>query len=304
MNLKPWIGLIIIIVVVSGYFLANAIHYTDKPPTGYGGFEPNNLYSILQFFAQVLYLCLAGSIIAFVCAFTELKNFKLFWLIILGSFLLISITGVSGYGVHGRYVDPLVPLILIPAFAYKTNPNKKPLIFGFGIALMVSTSFSLFYRDTINCFTNIYVITPGIQYLYIFAVFVIFMFLMLSKNNKRILSIIFITLLICFTASNVLNFQFESEASENAFEYATIGKCIHENGLKGIVFDENDCRDWWATYCLTNFWNKDFIPVGNISGNYFISSKELPYDVLVTEDRFKEVEGDSTDILYLYKIGT
>ena len=122
------------------------------------------------------------------------------------------------------------------------------------------------------------------------------------KDRKKIATITFIFLLITFTAGDVTNFHYLNQASDNGYEHSLIGRYINENKLTDVVFDKDNYEDWWGTYCLLNYYNSGYIPMGNISGNYCISSKTLPYTVLVTNKKFCQVEEDSMELLYLYDI--
>ena len=304
MKTNTLFGLLIIFLVIGGYFFANALHYgssSHASVTGYG-----EKHFTAQFFplllAQTLYLSLAGAGIAFLIFFSKFKKFKLFWLIIISSFIFIAYA-IPTMSVHGRYVDVLVPLMIIGAFAYKEG-NKQRLLQGFVLVLVSIPMFCLFWRDTINTFSNVYLLIPYLQYLYVPYIFLVFLFLttMSVKDRKKIATIIFIVLFITFTAGNVTNFQYLNQASDNAYEHSLIGRYINENKLTDVVFDEDNYEDWWGTYCLLNYYNSGYIHVGNISGNYFISSKTLPYTVLVTNKKFCLVEEDSTELLYLYDI--
>ena len=304
MNFKNNIGLILIFLIVGGYFLANSIHYAnlESGAIGYGkcGREASFLP---QFFIQTLYLVLAGAGIAFIAFFSEIKKFKLFALVIFSLFFLVGYTGIVGYNAHGRYIDCLVPLILIGAFAYR-GENKKLLLFGFSLALVSTWLFPMFWRDTINCFSNIYLLTPFIQYIFVGFIFLIFLFLFFSKDKKKVISVIFVILLITFVTSNIVNFHYLNQASDNAFEDSKIGKYISENKLSGVIFDEDDFRVWWASYCLIQYWNCEFVPLGNSSNietKYFISSKKLQYPYVVTQKRFSSLEENKTGYLYLYR---
>lgn len=303
MRVKNWIGFFFVFFVISSYFLINFIHSGSNQTSisGYGEYNNAETSFLPQFFAQTLYLVLAGAGIVFIAFFSEIKRFKLFTLVILSLFFLIGYTGIVGYSVHGRYIDVLVPLMLIGALAYK-GENKKLLLFGFSLALVSTWLFPMFWRDTINCFSNIYLIIPFIQYLFVGFIFLIFLFLLFAKDSRKVVSVIFVILLVTFTASNVVNFHYLNQASDNAFEGSKIGKYINENKIDGIVFDENDYRDWWASYCALNYYNKRFIPIGNESENYFISSKTLPYEILTAQERFSELEENSSGMLYLYHI--
>ena len=302
MKTNTLFGFILIFLIVGGYFLANSIHYAnlESGAIGYGkcGREASFLP---QFFIQTLYLVLAGAGIAFIAFFSEIKRFKLFALIIFSLFFLVGYTGIVGYNAHGRYIDCLVPLMLIGAFAYR-GENKKLLLFGFSLALVSTWLFPMFWRDTINCFSNIYLLTPHIQYLFVGFIFLIFLFLMFAKDKKKVVSVIFAILLITFVTSNIVNFHYLNQASDNAFEDSKIGKYISENKIDGVIFDEDDFRNWWASYKVLNYYNKKFIPIGNESEKYFISSKILPYEILVEQERFSELEENSSGMLYLYYV--
>ena len=303
MNFKNNIGLIIILLIVGGYFLINSIHYSNSQTglTGYGEYGTVKPCFLPQLFAQTLYLVLAGAGIGFIAFFSEIKRFKLFALVILSLFFLIGYTGIVGYSIHGRYIDVLVPLMLIGAFAYK-GENKKLLLFGFALALVSTWLFPMFWRDTINCFSNIYLAVPYIQYLFVGFIFLIFLFLLFAKDRKKVISVIFLVLLVSFSITNIVNFQYLNQASDNAFDGSKIGKYINENKIDGIVFDVDDYRDYWASYCVLNYYNKRFIPIENKSKHYFISSKILPYEILVEQERFSELEENSSGMLYLYYI--
>ena len=300
MNFKNNIGLLIILLIVGGYFLANSIHYAnlESGAIGYGKCGRESSF-LPQFFVQTLYLVLAGAGIAFIAFFSEVKRFKLFALVIISLFFLIAYTGIIGYNAHGRYIDCLVPLMLIGAFAYK-GENKKLLLFGFSLALISTWLFPMFWRDTVNCFSNIYILIPHIQYLFVGFIFLIFLFLLFARDRKKVVSVIFLILLVSFAASNVVNFHYLNQASDNAFEDSKIGKYINNNNLNEVVFDADDYRDWWASYMILNYYNKRFIPIGNESKNYFISSKTLPYEVLINQERFSELEKNDSRMLYLY----
>ena len=302
MKINKYIGLVLILFIVGGYFIINFLHYqnTQTDLTGYGKCGRESSF-LPQFFVQTLYLVLAGAGIAFIAFFSEIKRFKLFALVIISLFFLIAYTGIIGYNAHGRYIDCLVPLMLIGAFAYK-GENKKLLLFGFSLALVSTWLFPMFWRDTVNCFSNIYVLTPYIQYLFVGFIFVVFLFLLFAKDRKKVISVIFVILLLTFVTSNVVNFHYLNQASDNAFEDSKIGKYITKNKISGVVFDEDDYRDWWASYCILNYYNKEFTSIGNGSKNYFISSKTLPYEILITQGRFSELEENQTGNLYLYYI--
>ena len=307
MKTNTLFGLLIIFIVIGGYFLVNVLYHGSSSHvaiTGYG-----EKYFTAQFFplllAQTLYLSLAGAGIAFLIFFSKFKTFKLFWLIIISSFIFIAYA-IPTMSVHGRYVDVLVPLMIIGAFAYKAG-DKQRLLQGFVLVLVSIPMFCLFWRDTINTFSNIYLFIPYLQYLYVPYIFLVFLFLttMRIKDRKKIATITFILLLITFAVGNVTNFQYLDQASDHAYEHSLIGRYINENKLGNVVFDMDNYEDWWGTYCLLNYYNSGYIPVENvenISCNYFISSKILPYTVLVTNEKFCQVEENSTGMLYLYRI--
>ena len=308
MKINTLFGLFIIFLVVGGYFFINASHYGTSSQTDITGYGEKHFTT--QFFpillAQTLYFSLAGAGIAFLIFFSKFKKFKLFWLIIVSSFLFIAYA-MPTMSVHGRYVDVLVPLMIIGAFAYKEG-DKQRLLQGFVLVLVSIPMFCLFWRDMVNTFSNVYLLIPYLQYLYVPYIFLVFLFLttMSVKDRKKIATITFIFLLITFTAGNITNFQYITQASDNAYEHSLIGRYINENKLTDVVFDEDNYEDWWGTYCLLNYYNSGYIPMEsteNITGNYFISSKTLPYSVLVTNEKFCQVEENSTELLYLYRIG-
>ena len=301
MKLNTLFGLILILLIVGVYFLANSLHYANSQTgiSGYGEYGSGETSFFPQLFAQTLYLVLAGAGIAFIVFFSEIKRFKLFALVIFSLFFLIGYTGIVGYSVHGRYIDVLVPLMLIGAFAYKGG-NKNFLLLGFSLALVSTWLFPMFWRDTINCFSNVYVLLPFVQYIFVGFIFLIFLFLMFAKDRKKVISVMFVILLITFVASNVVNFQYLNQGSDNAFEGSKIGKYINENKIDGIVFDEDNHRSAWSSYCLINYYNKKFIPLGNTTEKYFISSKTLPCEILIIEKKFSSLEDNRTGDLYLY----
>lgn len=307
MKTNTLFGFLIIFLVVGGYFFVNASHYGTSSQTDVTGYGEQHFTA--QFFplllAQTLYLSLAGAGIAFLIFFSKFKKFKLFWLIIISSFLFIAYA-IPTMSVHGRYVDVLVPLMIIGALAYKEG-DKLRLLQGSVLILVSTPMFCLFWRDTINTFSNVYLFIPYIQWVYIPYIFVVFLFLttMTVKDRKKIATITFIVLFITFTVGNVTNFQYLNQASDNAYEYSLIGRYINENNLNDVVFDKDNYEGWWGTYCLLNYYNSGYIPVvtvENISSDYFISSKTLPYRVLVVNEKFCQVEEDSTELLYLYDI--
>jgi len=136
--------------------------------------------------------------------------------------------------------------------------------------------------------------------------FAFFLFLLEARDTRKISAIVASTFIILFLANNTINYQYVVNASTNAYEYCEIGRYISEHGLTDIYFDEDDYRDWWSTYCLINFWNRQFTPLENFtdasnSSGYFISSKKLPYPILSTEKSFKKLENANTT-LYLYQV--
>jgi len=313
-RIRTAIGIILIILTISAYFLANTIHYSNQPQitlrssaTGYGTdpIHAPGKDSLALFFSYILYLVLAGGGIAFMAFFTEYKRFRLFWLIILTFIPFISYAMPTGM-IHGRYLDPFIPLMIIGALGYRAeNENKRSLLLAFTISLTALWFFPFFWMDTINSSANIYLLNPCIRYTLAIIFSVFFLFLLEARTPWKVSTVIAVTLLILFLTNNAVNYQFVKTASTNAYEYCKIGRYINEHNLTSITFDKDDYRDWWSTYCLINFWSRHFIPLEtttNISSSsrYFISSKNLSYPVLASEKSFYQLENINTT-LYLYQ---
>ena len=316
------IGLVLVFITVIAIFLSNSLHYsTTQQGLGYGDIirKPSDVKMTLfifigmmlaQYLGQLLYLVLAGAGIAFIAASSMARNFKLFLLVIFLNFSMVAYAQIQPFFIHGRYIDHLVPLMLIPAFYYTTKSNKYDLTIGCGASLISVVAFFMFWRDTVNAFSNLYIFVP------IYALFILFVgafvFLHGAKNNKNITLALFACLLITFSATNVLNYTYLKTASDNAYNHCTIGRYISDNHLKNIVMDVDDIQhwkiesgSWFSTYCLLNYYYGFRIPAekaDNITGQYFISSKRLAYPILCINQRFSTLEVEQTGELYLYKV--
>jgi len=295
------IGLFIIFLLVGTYFFTNIIHFDFSPEqlTGYGEPYPFPSDSLgIQLLVQILYLSLAGTGVVFLASFSQWNKIKLFWIIIISLILLIAYNDVTGSSLHGRYIDCLIPLLIVGAFTYEWKEDRRILAFGSGLMLFSFLTINTFWRDTINSSSNIYTYYPWLIPLLFVASLI---FLLKIKNKKTIVTTFFIVLLITFTISNVTNFQYLKQASDNAYENCEIGRYINNHNLEGVVFDENDYRDWWASYCLLSYYHGDFIPLGNSIDDYFTSSQDLQYEILAEQEQFKILEEDTNKTLYLYK---
>jgi len=313
--LRQYSGLLVIFLVVGLYFLANAFHYsaTESSITGYGEIitrEYNQLIflkiSLVQFMAQLLYLVLACAGIAFIAAMGAGHRFRLFGLIIFTTIICFAYLQITAWFIHGRYLDPLIPLILIAAFSFNPKDKKEGLLLGLGIALISQVAFFSFWIDTINCFSNIYLMIP-IDVLFpilVICFFASFLFLLQVKDKRKITTVLFIVLCLTFTASNIANFQYTKTTSDNAYEYCTIGQYINHNQLTNVVFDEDiyQNRSFWGSHCLINYYYGKYVPMGNITeGKYFITSKDLSYQILASDAQFCDLEVNRTESLKLYK---
>lgn len=302
MRVRNSIGIILIILIIGIYFFTNMIHYgsSSDQVIGYGRANslPSNVLHI-QLLLQILYLSLACAGIAFLASLSQWKKIKLLWLIVISLIFLISYESIVKSSLHGRYIDCLIPLLIIGAFTYEWKEDRRILAFGSGLMFFSFLTINMFWRDTINSSSNIYTYYPWlIPLLFIISL----MFLLKVKNKKTIITTLFVVLLLTFIVSNVVNFQYLNQASDNAYENAKIGKYINNNNIQNITFDKNNYRDWWASYCLLCYYYSDFIPLGNESNDYFISSQNLSYKILVKQEQFKVLEEDTNRTLFLYKI--
>lgn len=296
MKIKNYIGIIIILLIVGTYFLANAFQHEV---TGYGKLDPLPSTTLhFQILLQILYLSLACAGVAFLAAFSHWKKTKILWAIITSLILLIAYEGIVGASLHGRYVDCLIPLLIIGAFTYEWKEDRRILAVGSGLMFFSFLSINMFWRDTINSSSNIYTFYPWLIPL-IFVISLIF--LLKVKNKKIFVTTLFIVLLVTFTISNTVNFQYLNQSSDNAYENSKIGRYINDNNIQNITFDEDDYRDWWASYCLLCYYYGDFIPLESNGDDYFISSKNLSQEVLIVQDQFRILEEDTNKTLYLYK---
>jgi len=293
------LSMLIISLIVGGYFVANTLHFGGvSDSTGYNTeIHMLNGISLIYLFNHITYLVLAGAGILFMASISVIKKFKLFWLIIASLIAILVYTGYSGSVFHGRYVDCLIPLLMIMGFAY-TPKSKTGVFYGYVLSLLALIFLPLIWRDIINSATNIYTFLPVPILFAIIALAYIFLSLQHLPYRKYI-SILFIILLITFTLSNIYNYNYAKQSSDNAYNNCQIGRYIENNTITGITFDYNDYGEWWGTYMLITYYSRSWVPIGNESNSYFISSTyNNNYNILAIQHNFTAIEkGNGT--LYL-----
>ena len=309
MKLKNQGGLILILFVIGGYFLINALYYgsSESSITGYGNPSGSSLF-LPQLLSQTLYLALATGCIGFIAFCSQIRRFKFFALIIALSFVFMAFA-MPLTSVHGRYVDILIPLVLIGALSYKRKGrSNKYLILGFATCLMTLPMLCMFWRDTINSATNIYTLLSVDIIFYSLVLLIIgsFLFVAISRRDKTVHYGFVGVILLLFISGNVMNFQYLDQASDNAFESCKIGKYIDRYDINGLSFDREDVynanKTWWASYCLICYYNREIIALKNSSEEgYFISSKEISGQVLAKQKHFAAIEEETGQYLYLYR---
>lgn len=297
-QLRTFAGIALVCVVLCCYFGMNALHTEDA--TGYGApvhQVSNNIIALG--WSYILYLVLSTGIIGFLLFVGQVERFKLFFLIIT-SFILFICYAMQTQGVHGRYIDPFLPLIIIAALS--SNYNRKYVLLGFAASMMAVVFFPWAYYDTINSAINAWLLLPNVQYIAVVGVMCSLAYLIFSK--KETYKVVAVVLLILFSAGIVVDYRYVYTASTNAWEYCTIGRYIDDNGIVDVSFDEDDLESWWATYCLINYYRQDFIPVEReTTHRWFISSEELPYKRVVEEKQYKALDNKKRGgVLYLYYI--
>lgn len=313
--MKKYVGILIIVILVGGYLIGNSVYYKDTerndPVTG--GYrlstgESSPVFMIPRFIAHSLYIAMSLGVLGFLAAFTRIRNFKLFWLI---TFLLVGVIAYTGYSanmVHGRYVDVVVPLLIIAAMTFKPDRDKGLLLLGFGAVLFSLPMMSMFWIDIINSGSNLYMSTCKVLdnsnlSVMIVAILVLGSFLYLitrtEKENGEWKRVLVVGLLVLFLATNALNFYNVQTISADRYENSNIGRYINDNSLESVVYDSSDKRLCRGTiFCMVNFYNGGFLELGNNTGNYFISDDVLNYNVLA-KDCYEEdnVSGE----MFLYK---
>lgn len=299
MKLNDKIGLIMIFFLLSFFFFINSLSNHSSTSTGYGIPRSVPIIPVVTM-SHLLYLSMACVSVVFLAAFAQWKDNKLFWAVICSLLFIVEISREPSSGVHGRYVDCLIPLILISGFAWHWKEDRRMLAWGSGLLIVCIFSFETFWMDTINSAANVYMYFDVIGF-FLFPVLGLF-FLMKVKNRKIITGTFFLVLLVTFAAGNVLNYQYLNTASDNAYDCSTIGKYMDDNNVRNIIFDEDDFENWWGSYCLLCYYHGRFIPFEGKEVDFLISSKILEYDVVISQERFSKLEENKTGNLFLYRL--
>ena len=273
-NLKNLVGFLIILISVGTYFLLNSLHCGTDTASGYGVPTGSNVF-IPQLLAQTLYLALAAGSIGFIAFCSQIRRFKFFALIMILSFVFMAYA-MPLTSVHGRYVDILIPLMLIGALSYKRKDrSNKYLILGFAACLITLPMLCMFWRDTINSATNIYTLLPVDIIFYSLVLLIIgsFLFVAISRKDKTVRCAFVGVILLLFIFGNIANFQYLDQASDNAFETCKIGKYIDINNINSLSFDRDDYENktWWGSYCLICYYNREIIPLKTVQRNDILS---------------------------------
>ena len=300
--------LLILLVILGLYFSLNAFYIEstneEKSITGYGIETIPNMTSILIIMTHSLYLALACEFIVFIAALEVIRKFKLFWIIIASMIGMVALTGISGIFVHGRYMDCVIPLLIIAGFAYNKDDNKKiRLLLIFALTLVITLTMPMIWKDTINSASNLY------THIWIYAIYILpflsFVYLSVENNRERYITVIFIVLLVTFSAGNILNYDYLNNKSNEIYELSEIGKFIDKNKITNITFDETDSKDLFLNYRTVNYYSKHIIPLTTEpESNYFISSRELNFKKLVSEKTKDPITMNCSRTLYLYEVNT
>jgi len=307
MERKNWIGIIIIALVVGSYFLSNVLYDSGEVEcsvTGYGGFNLPGRALIAQIFSEILYLVIAGCGLVFMVGFAGLKRYRLIWIVVVSQ-IVVAAWFMSGTGlVHGRYVDILFPLILISCLGVLGDQDKKIqgdwLLIGFYISLLVFIFCRGLWIDTINSFIS-FCANPAVEI--ILPIFSVAGLLMVLRNKQATKIFIIFTLLVAFTISNVSNFEYVEIASSNAYESSEIGQYLATYKIADVIFDKDDYKDYWASYCLIRYWcGKDLklAEVNNQTSGWLISSKTLKGKKVIEQKKLSALENGNKSLnLYI-----
>lgn len=121
-------------------------------------------------------------------------------------------------------------------------------------------------------------------------------FVKVKKRKTLIIIAIFSLLLL----ANFSDFYSRSVSSQQTFDNEVIGKYLAIHNEK-VVYDENNYENLSNYFWRLKFWNNGKVSIGNISitGDFFVTSKQLPYPIL-TQQNINSREKNTT--LYLYKL--
>lgn len=235
------LGITIPSITLISYIILNNL-FSPKGGTGYGDggaglFQPELILSIATFLSSLSYLLLAGAIIAFILALTQIKKHKVFFTIIITHILIISYIAIGGTVTHGRYFDCLFPLIFIMAMTYK---GEKIPLYALAVPLISLVSLSMLYRDIINAFTNAYTYLHP----FIFPIAILISLILIAKLSERNLKRSLISLILfTFIVSNTLNFVVVEKGTNLIDEYCGICEFVDDNEIKSITVENKTVYD-------------------------------------------------------------
>ena len=287
----------------------------------------NIINAILILNSHFIYLILGGGVILGLLSLVELYqvlknrdrtlfgNFTIFsWLCILCTVIVCGIFLSGEYRVASRYIAFLIPLFFIIGFKSLDRwDNTKRKIFILAAFFIFFISFFLVLvqgneTEVFKCYSICHLLSLKnvilLEFLIIFVFILVFFFPEIETKRRREIAKYTLISFLCFLlVSGVINdFNDRALGTQKSFNNEIIGKyLVCHNG--SVVYDEDleECeglgyyfwRVWW-------FMNNGEISIGNISsnGDFFISSKNLSYQVMVQQEL--DYINDSV-VLFLYK---
>ena len=225
------------------------------------------------------------------------------------------------YSIFGRYIDPIVPIIIIFGLiglynVLNKNSEKKKIILLLitsilPLIILFAIDFPSTYYRPPNMFTLLYIqkvstFLPVIQFIIIFAILLLGFFTIIMYY-KKFWPIFIIFLMIISITGFYSTLQFQSTTSSNTEKIMQIGQYLitNSNESSRILMTKEDYnfRGGYQIWFGTQFYIKGYLirkdTCSTLSNNsilsndncqqnrdldYIISHKNLPYPLITTSD--------------------
>lgn len=235
-------------------------------------------------------------------------NFTVFSCIcVFFTIIVCSIFLAGEYRIISRYIAFLIPLFLIIGFKaigrWSNNKNRSFLIISF--IVLISSFFIIIghgseteiLKGYFSSLKNILIIELSIVLSFVLILF----FPKPNRRKKRkIVRYIAIGLIWFLFISGVTNdFRDVVLSSEKSFDKEIIGKYISDYDGR-IIFDEDIYNEFKNYFWRLQFWSDGEVFVGSVNteGEFFVTSKNLSYPLLVHQQMSYNKENIT---LYLYQ---
>lgn len=314
------------------YFLKGILHeFSEQGTLGFISlpfkYALHNIFdAIIVINSHFVYLILGGGVVLGLLSLVELYevlknkektlfgNFTIFsWLYTLCTIIVCGIFLSGEYRVASRYIAFLIPLFFIMGFKSLDRwDNIKRKIFILAAFFIFFISFFLILvqgneTEIFKCYSICHLLS--LKNIILFEFLIIFVFVLVfflpkieAKKRRGIAKYALISFLCFLLVSGVINdFNDRVLGTQKSFNNEIIGKylAVH-NG--SVVYDEDLGEYEGLEYYFWKVWfmNNGKISIGKISsnGDFFISSKNLSYQVMVQQEL--DYINDSV-VLFLYK---